>query len=332
VSGCDHRGRAKIRNNDSGSVIEEVQTKVRHSGWIAAASLLIAALPVGGAAQEPTLEQVLSRAGAYVANLHQQLSGIVAEETYVQRSVKNLHVAGRYPIPVVRTLKSDLLLMRRPGAEDYVEFRDVFAVDGKAVRDREERLTKLFLQPSAASTAQMERIVEESARYNLGSIFRSINTPLLTLAFLVPGMQAGMEFRRVTRAQPRVGINLALPDADLSPFTVAAETWTVEFKEKRRPTFIRRKDGGNFAATGRFWIEPAAGAVLVSELVMRDSYGSATIVVSHQSEPLLGFRVPIAMDERYRMQAERIDGVARYGRFRQFQVTTSETVGKPPGR
>ena len=295
----------------------------------ALACATIVALSVGGAAQEQTLEQVLALTGAYVTNLHQQLSGIVAEETYVQRSVSRRVIMGR-PFLLDRTLKSDLLLVRLPGADDYVEFRDVFEVDGKPVRDREERLTKLFLQPPASRAAQLDEIAQESSRYNIGGILRSINTPLLALAFLAPGMQPRVQFHRVQHEQPKLTADLAVPVPTRDAFAVPPEAWTIAFKEQQRPTFIRRKAGGDFAASGRFWIDVSTGTVLVSELVMYNNSISATIVVSYQSEPLLGFRVPMAMYERYRLESESIDGLASYGRFRQFQVTTSEAIGKPP--
>jgi hypothetical protein len=57
-----------------------------------------------------------------------------------------------------------------------------------------------------------------------------------------------------------------------------------------------------------------------------------TINVSYQSEPMLGFLVPIEMRERYRARGGWVEGIAKYGKFRQFQVKTSESVGKPPGR
>lgn len=66
-------------------------------------------------------------------------------------------------------------------------------------------------------------------------------------------------------------------------------------------------------------------------LVMQSSDVSAIIDVSHQEEPALGFRVPMEMRERYRTPHERVLGVATYARFRQFQVKTGETIGKPPG-
>ena len=52
-------------------------------------------------------------------------------------------------------------------------------------------------------------------------------------------------------------------------------------------------------AQGRFWIEPATGRVLMSELSRRTAKLRATIDVSYQSEPLLGLLVPIEMREWY---------------------------------
>jgi len=66
--------------------------------------------------------------------------------------------------------------------------------------------------------------------------------------------------------------------------------------------------------------------VLMSELIARDRTVTAIIDVSYQSEPLVGFLVPIEMRERYESRnGERIKGDARYGQFRQFQVNVDET-------
>ena len=57
---------------------------MRHS--LTALVCVAIVLPMQTRAQEPTLPQVLARAGVYVLKLHTQLSGIVAEETYEQRA------------------------------------------------------------------------------------------------------------------------------------------------------------------------------------------------------------------------------------------------------
>ena len=62
--------------------------------------------------QEPSLDRVLERAADYVSRLHSQLSGIVAEETYVQEQRSTLDSSLRPLLPARRELKSDLLLVQ----------------------------------------------------------------------------------------------------------------------------------------------------------------------------------------------------------------------------
>src|SRR5204862_1599472 len=69
----------------------------------------LSALPA--AAQEPSLSTVLERAAAYVGEFHQRLSGIVAEERYVQEIHVSLENPERAEMrgPRHRALTSDLL-------------------------------------------------------------------------------------------------------------------------------------------------------------------------------------------------------------------------------
>jgi hypothetical protein len=295
-------------------------------------AVILAALPRGGAAQGPTLEHVLARAGQYILQLHEQLAGIVAEETYAQTARSTRRSSS--PVTTRRTLKSDFLLVRPAPTERYVEFRDVFSVDGDEVRDRAERLTRMFLAPDAAHRDLLRDIIFESARYNIGDIGRNINTPMLALFFLHPETQPQFRFKRGRRGPPALtgpGEPGGVVIRDTGVFRVTTEMWVIEFRETGRPTVVRTNNGRDFPAEGRLWIAPDTGAVLMSELVMNNGRVSATINVSYQSEPLLGFLVPVEMRERYRSGPDRIEGVATYGRFRQFQVRTTEVIGKPPG-
>src|SRR5471030_2344898 len=92
--------------------------------------------------QEPSLDSVLKRAADYVTSLKLELAGGIAEEAYTQDVEK---APGARPVPVPhRELKSDFLLTQVSGQARFVDFRDVFEVDGKPVRDRQDRLSKLF--------------------------------------------------------------------------------------------------------------------------------------------------------------------------------------------
>lgn len=285
--------------------------------------LFIAAQPAAAGAGDPSLATVLARAADYVAAFHRQLSGIVAEESYTQELHRRAFGTVR------RRLRSDFLLVLPTGAERYVEFRDVFEVDGTPIRDRDERLARLFLDP-AAHADQVAAIIAESARLNIGDIPRNVNTPMLPLHFLARAQQPRFTFKRETRRLPDL-TGFDTPAGGRADFRTTADVWVIGFRETRKRTVIRTNEGRDFPAQGRFWIDPASGAVLMTELVMNGASVQAVIDVSYQSEPLLGFRVPIEMRERYATRGERIDGVAAYGRFRQFTVRTDERIATPAG-
>lgn len=275
-------------------------------------ALMMGARP---SAVPPSLDEVLERAAGYVERFHSQLAGIVAEETYEQ-TVSN---AARFPNAVLpdaprRTLRSDLMLVKPANLDRYVEFRDVFEVDGEAVRDRQERMAALWRTGSAESSVRLGAILEASARYNIGGIQRNINTPLMALMFLNRRHQPRVSFKHVVKSR-RVFTD-GQEARDSAVFRVGTEMWNIEFEEKRGGTIIKRPNGGNLRSRGRFWIDPDTGAVLISELIVDGGGVLAKVTVSYQSEPLMGLLVPVEMRESYERRGEAITGHAVYGRFR----------------
>jgi hypothetical protein len=276
------------------------------------------------AAQQPSLATVLERAAAYVADFQRQLSSIVAEERYIQDWKQELdRRRGTNPLDH-RVLRSDLLLVR-PGSDgDWMEFRDVFDVDGQPVRERTERLEKMFLQPSRSTEGQISKILTESARYNIGDVERNVNTPLFPLQFLEASNQPRFRFKRTGDRQPKTLGGDAAPAG--AAFRVSTEVWVIAYDERQSPTMIRTAQRKDLPSHGRFWIEPATGRVLMSELNCESRDIRALIDVSFQSEPMLGLLVPIEMRERYDAKRTKsvVEGHATYGKFRQFTVNTDE--------
>jgi len=293
--------------------------------------------PGAGPDTPPSLQEVLARAGVYVTEFEQALSGIVSEEQYVQevrhpvrapgqiRGVpSNVQAASR---PTMRHLRSDLLLVKPVGAENWMQFRDVYEVDGIAVRDRDERLARLFLNPVASVQRRVAAIANESARFNIGPVVRTVNAPTLPLLFLEPKHQRRFKFKRSGDSQPN-----AMTSESPSPpghFRLDTEVWAIEYHEREAGTMVRTTDFRDLPARGRFWIEPTTGRVLMSELVLENRAIRGTINVNYQSEPLVGLLVPIEMRERYDRLRDGsvIDGFATYGSFRQFQVKVDEKLG-----
>ncbi len=294
-------------------------------------ALLLAAVVT--TADAPALKTVLERAAAYVAEFERQLSGIAGEEHYRQEArhfakrngcpsnatyQSTMNCQGQLTVPLVTELTSDLLLIRTSSTLGYVQYRDVFEVDGKPVRDRQERLAKLLERPTPAGENEVRRILDDNARFNVGDIMRTMNVPLLALEFLKRDNQPRFKFKRVTDARPQTFV------ADTTPttaFRVSTEIWVIEYREEEHGTLVRTLDGKDIPSRGRFWIEPDTGRVLMSELITENRQLRGTVDVSFQSEPLLGLLVPVEMRERYdgRRTDSLIECVATYSKFRKLR-------------
>ena len=286
-----------------------------------------------------TVADVLDRTTAYVRDFEEHLAGIVAEEHYVQDSIPaTTYIPGARNADTRqhRELHSDLLLVRPKGADRWVQFRDVFEVDGQPVRDRSQRLTKLFLSPWSSISDQVWQIATESSRYNIGSLTRNINVPVLPLLFLDSANQSRFEFTRVPPGPGGSKAGKTIPrDLPARPaFAVTPDVWEIRYKETAPGTLIRTTADRDLPASGRFWIEPDTGRVLMTEFLLGDPSIRAAIDVSYQTKPVAGFLVPIEMREDYRLLASkaRITGAATYAKFRTFQVNIDEQISQPPDK
>ena len=280
-------------------------------------------------APKPELEVVLDRAGWYLDYFVDEFENVVAEENYIQDSSQLLPTispagGGRgaiAPPPSAaemlrarhRDLRSDFLLVKSPDTEALVPFRDVIQVDGIMVRDREERLAKLFLTASAGTMAQAERIREEGARYNLGNMRSTLGNPVLALGVLQQTYQRRFKF------------SLAKEDRGFGPGVAV-----VEYKETGSPAMIRGEAGRDLLAHGRLWIDIATGRVLKTELQVEQPAVRAVITTTFQAEDTSGIAVPLEMREQYTFpNGNRVNTVANYGHFRRFDVSAAEDIRTP---
>ena len=277
-------------------------------------------------AQDPALDVVLTRAARYVALYQQQLRGLVAEETYRQNMMST--ASGRNAGPGARSrqsregreLKSDLLLVQLADESFWMQFRDVFEVDRKPVRDRDQRLYKLFVEAKVDARKQAETIQQESARYNLGPLLRTINIPIMPLLFLETSVQPRIRFEQGKAGNVRRFEGLAEPSA----------IWMIEYRESGKGTMVKGANNKDIPSHGRIWLDSTNGRVLQTELISEDTDLRADINVFYKIEKGLDLLVPAEMREIYviRRSDTRIDGRATYSKFRRFTVTTTE---KPKG-
>lgn len=291
-------------------------------------ALVVAALvtsPLG--AQDSDLEQLLAKATRYSVDFVQKLSTVVAEESYVQNSTVALETV---PIPGLRgrgapamsapresskhrELKADFLIVKTAG-ETWTPFRDVFEVDHVPIRDRSERLARLFLnaKPDASAEEQAKAIAEESGRYNLGAVVRTINNPIFALLILQPDVRTHFKFT-AGRPDRKFGENVRV----------------VEYAEQVRPTVIAGRPGEDMPAFGRFWIEGSTGRIVKAELRVEVRNVKANLTTTFKSDERLGIDVPNEFREEYDLADSRVSGVASYTRFRRFDVKSSEEINPP---
>jgi hypothetical protein len=266
--------------------------------------------------QEQSLDAVIQRAVVSVASFERDFAAVVAEERLEQR-------ASNIGFPeTTRTTRADLLLVRVPGRDEWVPFRDVFEVNGRAVRDRSERLKKLFIDTPETALTDAARISNESSRYNIGSVIRTINVPTFALIVLRPAYLKRFEFRK--RGEETIA---------------KVRTWRVEFVERTRPTVVRTLRGNNVPLEGSLWIDPLSGRVLRTLVKtlgtpnpgqpIRPRSGDTLmlVVVTYAPSATLGFWVPETMSE-WSMGPDRgtVSATATYSNFRRFEVSTSERL------
>jgi len=287
------------------------------------APMLVALLiPAPLAADDhPPLQTILDRVSDYVVRYQREISGVVTEERYVQDADKSDR-----PFVTHRELTSDLLLVRTgDGPDAYVQFRDVFDVDGSPVRDRADRLTKLFMNPSKSSKRQAAQIMNESARYNIGRVERNINVPLIALMLLDESYRSRFKY---SVSIEHKGTPRGLPKS--AAFRLAADAWEIDYEETATPTVIQG-DRQDAKSHGRVWVDPETSRVLMTEIVNEAKTIRTTIRVSYQSEPLAGFLLPIEMRESYVLKGRfyTFDGAATYSNYRRFTVNTVEQIADP---
>lgn len=265
----------------------------------------------GTAAATPPLRVLLDRAAAYVHEFVVSFSNVVAEEDFRQEWLNGER----------RRLTSEFLLVRYPGASSvWLAFRDVVAVNGQAVRDQQQRVTRLFLEPFDDAVRRAEEITREASRHSLAEL-GPLSSPLAVVAWLQAGYQSDFTFK----AGGRDVVNgVAVRRLDLEQIVAPSAN----------PAAARI-----VPVRGVAWIDEASGRVVKTEARSGLAPNTTIITTTFRFDEGLGIDVPSEMrDSRVRPIAGRavlsggrdsFTGVATYRRFRRFQVRTDEAIDDP---
>lgn len=243
------------------------------------------ALAAPAQSQSPDMDELLRRVGAYTRRFVDTFNNVVGEERYEQRS---------YTDTRRRRLLSDYLLVAYPGSTDVLlAFRDVREVDGQPVKDQQERLTQLFLQPFSSAVLRARDIHAAGQRHSLGRLA----DPLAVMVFVQPVYQKNYRFTRLG-LEPTLGPDIRKVDlVRIAPL--------------------------NRGVRGSVWMSETTGEIVKTQL--RDGGVSTTTFAIDRG---LGIPVPVEMKDEWAT----FQNTATYSNFRRFSVSTESTIEAPEKR
>lgn len=242
----------------------------------------------------------------YIARFETEAAALVAEEHYVQQ-LRQLRgpLAALNPV-TTRQLRSDYVLVKPSDSEPWLGYRDIFEVDGQAVRDRETRLVTVLSSTAPDSRARAVALVDEGARFNLGPE-RTINVPTLPLQLLARANAPRFRVRVPRRWERQAAVELT-------------------FEESVRPTIVRTPEGFPVESRGTVTVRVADGAILEANLrfyfLSERDKPSASLTVIYGEVPGVSVPVPLRMSEELPTPSTHASGVATYSNYRRFQTTT----------
>jgi hypothetical protein len=258
------------------------------------------------AAQKPAVADILKVAGDYLLQYGEKLSTVAAEEEYTQRDLDVRQGSRR--------LRSDFVLIGHKGGS-ISTFRDVFEVDGSAVRQRDDRLLKVFdtVMVSAAH-GEASTWTEEAARYYLSPNLRLLDLPTTALEFLRPVNQDACDFS-VERVRNENGKQVA----------------TLTFKARTTEGVLATPEGA--ITEGRVWVEVSTGTIRQTELLVHGKGYSFRTTTKYAHEPALDLWLPTELVQLLDLSSaaggfsnmgagghlgarQSLEGRARYMRFR----------------
>ena len=310
-----------------------------HAGVFLAVAIGAIAFSSTLSSQVPSLDDVLKRAREAVLRYEQQAALLLADEQCDQKAFETTGEKSNAPYSYTgetvrvdprgrRKWRAELAMIRTSEltAKGYpwTEFRDIVSVDGRQLPDRADRLSKLFLQEKEWTLQRARTIADESARFNIGTVARHVNTPAVPLLVLHPVNAKRFSFEQTGREK-----------------VDATATWKINFQEKLAPTLITAGDTDYCPAAGSFWIDAETGEVVRALLrcsPMRSPEAVNEITVTYRRDAKLGMRLPAEMVEHPENMSGKtswggagkvwVEGKCTYSNFRRFETTAKMILVK----
>jgi hypothetical protein len=233
--------------------------------------LVVSALSVAPVAAQkaPALPDLLKLAGDYVTQYAHQLGAVCADEEFMQYET----TSGRMGTP--KRVNSQVVLL---GQDDgsIGNFRDLVAIDSVPVRPKDDRLAALFKQPGPQSVGSAEAMTDDAVKAYISPNLHLLDKPTLALDLLRAENQSNYTYK--------IEGNKTV---DGTPVVV------LKFNEKGKGHLMT-----SASAVGRYWIEPATGAVHQTELgFIGQGVPNIHATVKFTKDTQLGVLVPSELSE-----------------------------------
>lgn len=274
---------------------------------LAALVVALAALVTAQAPQaDADAARLLAIASSWAVRFELGLSGLLFRERYTQSVTQG---SGGAVLSRDRSLESNVFLLKPASQPQFVLFRDVYRANGKEVGDHTERLATLLTSGASGAMTEARRLTDASARYNISSLAGNVNIPTMPFGYLAPKIISSLN-ARITGTEKVGGL----------------KTTVLEFDEVGSPTLVRGPGGDDLPAKGRYWIDPASGAVVRAEVQLAANRMSGKVRVDLELHKTLGAWVPRVMNDSWNGDGQRVVGRADYDNFKRLAVATTEII------
>jgi hypothetical protein len=263
----------------------------------------------------PSLDDVLSRATAYVSQYEAELGNLIGAEEYAQTSVWfDNSVPPRVAKRAQRRSSSDFLIIQV--GPQWTALRKVNRVDGLKLKEKQESFEDAFDDSPEANAKRLRSMKQDSTEHNLGDVQREINLPTFALAILRKENVSRFSFERTGTAK-----------------IDGVQTWKIRFRENQGQSLVVGGKGELLYSTGMLWIEPESGRVLQTEFQVENPYAltpvKGEITVTYGTSKKVQILVPTVMVEHYESRYNNVDCRADYSNFRPFEVSVQFEISAP---
>ncbi|MEO6224035.1 MAG: hypothetical protein ABIP90_12380 [Vicinamibacterales bacterium] len=254
-----------------------------------------------GAAPQPdtSARAVIARAVEYLKDYKEALQFVLADETTTQDVINRLGKRAGH-----RETSGEYFLTYLATEGGWVGVRDIAVADGVPVEKR-DNLRELLTKASFARIGR--QLMDRNARYNIGSVSRNMNDPMLALVILDDKHRSRFKFER-RRVEP----------------TPKGPLVTVNFTERDEPTLVRGADGSRIFSKGELMIDAVSGRLVRTVITLKNKPTTGTLTTVFAEHEKLGLWLPSSMDERYDHESRGVKEVvvakSIYSNYRRFNV------------